>query len=293
MGADALSGIVAARARRAPGGPAEAEALRHVEALRARHAGTAAVLMYGSTLRDGQIAGRVLDFYVLVDRIGPAYRNALPRLLAAIDQPNVHHLPAGDGRAAPAKYALMTLAQFARRAGPAAFSSYIWGRFAQPSWLVWARDADSERAVIDALAAAARTMIGSARPLLPAGAGPEAVWTRAFSESYRAEPRAEPAGKAAELYRANADYYDALFATASPDATSPETARRRWARRRVWGKAIATARIAKSALTFEGGLDYAIWKIGRHAGVQTDTSGMSRGQKLRTLWRLIRTRAIR
>jgi hypothetical protein len=293
----ALKALIADRARIAPSEPAVGEAHKHAEALRARHgAAVAAVLMYGSTLRDGQIEGRILDFYVLVDRVGPAYRSALPRLLAAIDQPNVHYLPAGAGRAAPAKYALMTLRAFARRAGPGGFSSYIWGRFAQPCWIAWARDPQAEAAVIDALAEAARSMLRSAAPMLPTGASSEQIWTRAFGESYRAEPRAEPAGKAAEIYRANAAYYDALASAVLPglETPSPRAAQQAWARRRVFGKALAAARIFKSALTFEGGLDYAIWKISRHsdAGIDADPQASTLA-KLRTLWRLVRTRAIR
>jgi len=292
--ADPVEAIVCRRARTPPPGPAAAEAQAHANALRGRHGpGVAAILMYGSTLRDGQVDGRILDFYVLVDRIGPAYAKALPRALGALDQPNVHFLPAGEGRAAAAKYALMTLPQFVRRCGPEGFSSYIWGRFAQPNALVWARDEDAEAQVIAALARAARTMLGSAAPLLPAGAAPEDIWTRAFSESYRAEPRSEPPGQAAALYRANADYYDAIANAVGETRGTAEGAQRAWARRRVFGKGLAVARIVKSALTFEGGVDYAIWKIGRHSGAPVSTEGKSRAQKLAILWRLVRTRAIR
>lgn len=295
MASGPLEALIAERARMPAPEPAAAEARRHAEALRARHgAGVAAVLMYGSSLRDGAVADRILDFYVLADRIGPAYQSVLPRLLGALDQPNVHYLPPEDGRVAPAKYALMTLGAFERRAGPAGFSSYIWGRFAQPCWIVWARDAETESRVVAALANAARMMLASSAPLLPRDAGAADVWTRAFAESYRAEPRSEPPGKAAEIYRANADYYDAVAAAALPmlPAAEARAAERAWARRRVFGKALAVARIAKSALTFEGGLDYAIWKIGRHSGADIGRP-RSRAAKIATLWRLIRTRAIR
>lgn len=291
----ALQTLIAARARTVAPEPAASEAQRCAEALRARHgAGVAAVLMYGSSLRDGTVEGRILDFYVLADRMAPAYRAVLPRLLGAVDQPNVHYLPPEDGRRAPAKYALMTLDAFCRRAGPGGFTSYIWGRFAQPCWIAWTRDAEAEARVLAALEDAARTTLAAAAPLLAAGAPAEAIWTRAFAESYRAEPRSEPPGKAAEIYRANADHYDAVAAAVLPalpgaDAGAAEAA---WARRRVWGKALAVARIAKSALTFEGGLDYAIWKIGRHSGAATGAP-RTRGEKIATLWRLIRTRAIR
>ncbi len=297
---DALKRLAAEQALRPLPEPVAEEALRHAATLRGRHAGVAAVLMYGSCLRGGEIAGQVIDFYVLVDRTGPAYRTWPPRLLAMLDQPNVHYLPAGDGRIAPAKYALMTLSAFTRRCTPAASSSYIWGRFAQPCRIVFVRDAAAQALVTEALASAARTMFSAAAPLLPAGAPAEAVWTRAFAESYRSEPRAEPPGKAAELYRANAAYYDALAeAIRAENAPLPSATHVRgaWARRRVFGKTLAILRIVKSAFTFQGGLDYAIWKIGRHSGAPAMLPAWAdrrpRLAKLVTLTRLIRTRAIR
>ena len=62
-----------------------------------------------------------------------------------------------------------------------------------------------------------------------------------------------------------------------PSATrvSPPPPRRRssrgsasggWARRRVEGKVLSVARLAKASATYAGGADYIVWKINRHAG---------------------------
>ncbi len=90
---------------------------RLAEAIRSRTGpGTAAILFYGSCLRKLSSEG-VLDFYVLVD----AYRDANPgRRLAlanALLPPNVFYLEL-DGDAGPlrAKYAVVSLADFARGA---------------------------------------------------------------------------------------------------------------------------------------------------------------------------------
>ena len=39
-----------------------------------------------------------------------------------------------------------------------------------------------------------------------------------------------------------------------------------WTRRRLEGKALSMARLAKASLTYAGGIDYLAWKINRHAG---------------------------
>jgi hypothetical protein len=76
--------------------PAHPSALAIADAIRARHGGIAAILFYGSCLRQPATAPTapegVLDFYVVVD----AYRDAYPgRLLALANKvlpPNVFHV---------------------------------------------------------------------------------------------------------------------------------------------------------------------------------------------------------
>ena len=43
-----------------------------------------------------------------------------------------------------------------------------------------------------------------------------------------------------------------------------------WARRRIEGKLLSIARLAKAAFTYSGGIDYLAWKINRHAGTQIE-----------------------
>ncbi len=71
----------------------------------------------------------------------------------------------------------------------------------------------------------------------------------------------------------------------------------RWAGRRVLGKTLSVLRLIKSAFTFDGGVDYILWKIERHSGVRLPVSPWQRRHPLLAspvfLWRLYRLGAIR
>ena len=53
-------------------------------------------------------------------------------------------------------------------------------------------------------------------------------------------------------------------------AIPPGTASGGWTRRRVEGKLLSVARLAKAAFTYSGGIDYLAWKINRHAGTRIE-----------------------
>jgi hypothetical protein len=64
------------------------------------------------------------------------------------------------------------------------------------------------------------------------------------------------------LVEANIEYYrtvsELLGNTALPKAN--------WRARRFQGRALSIARLIKAGFTFQGGADYAAWKIERHTG---------------------------
>ena len=109
------------------------------QAIAAKHApASRAVLFYGSCLRQQQLDGLMLDFYLIVSD----YRSAYPkRWLATANRlipPNVFYFE-HDGLVA--KYAVLSEADFAPRVRPeAAHVSRSAARFAQPSRLVWTAD---------------------------------------------------------------------------------------------------------------------------------------------------------
>ena len=285
--------------------PVGAAAAARAEAIIGRHGdAVAAVLFYGSCLRrPDPIADDdpVFDFYLLVDDYRQIYPGSIAAFANAVLPPNVFYIehPWRD-RMLRAKYAVVALRPFRDAMSPRAFHSYFWARFAQPVRLLHARDATARDVVLDSLADAVVTLLGRTAGLLGDNVAPATLWTRAFQETYRAELRTETTDRARLLYEADRERYDRLAAPAlaiAGPAGSLRTARAAWCLRRFVGKVLSVLRLTKSAFTFEGGVDYILWKIERHSGVKTTATAWQRRHPLLAApslaWRLYRRGAFR
>lgn len=249
----------------------------------------AAVVFYGSCLRQATDQGLMLDFYVLVDRMGAAIRNPLSAAAGAVLAPNVYYkeMPY-DGRTLRAKVAVMTLSRFLRDTGPDCFASSLWARFSQAALILYARNDVIRGRVIDGLTQAVTTMAHNALPLLPATFTTRDLWIAALSATYGAELRPESAGKAAELVDADLARYERVTAALDTQNVGDRAhAQRMWALRRLQGKVLNVLRLIKAAFTFQGGLDYAVWKIERHSGVKIELSEAERRTPVLTGLRLL------
>lgn len=267
--------------------------------LRRRYGGaTAAVVFYGSCLRMQTDAGLILDFYVIVDRMGAALGNPVSAGFAHLLPPNVyyHEMPF-EGRTLRAKVAVISMAQFLRGTGPDAFTSALWARFAQPAALLYARNAEIERRLVSALAEAVTTTAVRAAALFLEPFSARDLWIRAFKETYAAELRPESAGKSMELIERDLARYEAVTAAlftaneenlyAPPgDERTCQRALSVWRLRRMAGKTLNAARLIKASFTFRGGLDYAVAKIERHSGVKIELTEKERQRPLLTGLRL-------
>lgn len=237
-------------------------------ALAAHYPGAArAVLFYGSCLRQRELDGLMLDFYLIVSDYRDAYRSSWLVFANTAVPPNVFPFE-HDGLMA--KYAVLSEADFARECGLEAGSVSVWARFAQPSRLVWAADDAARVGVVASVARAAPTLFALTGPTMDEGRDdPLAVFRAGFALTYGAELRAERSGRSGSIVDADADYYRRIGAAALaegvPDAGSAATARA-WRRRQFKGKALTLLRLAKATTTFAGGVDYLAWKINRHAG---------------------------
>lgn len=242
--------------------PVDARVSAVARAIAAKH-GTAsrALLFYGSCLREKQLDGLMLDFYLIVSD----YRAAYPkRWLAAANRlipPNVFYFE-HDGLAA--KYAVLSERDFFRMNGPETRSVSVWARFAQPSRLVWSANNAARERTVAAVSRAAPTLLAAAGRRK--GERPLDWWRRAFSLTYSAELRAERAGRHASVVDSDRQRF-ARFT--EPAAAAIERAPKgSWRRRRIEGKALSVLRLAKASATFAGGADYIAWKINRHAGTE-------------------------
>jgi hypothetical protein len=234
------------------------------------------VLFYGSCLRERQLEGLMLDFYLIVSDYRAAYGKSWMAGANRLIPPNVFPFQ-HDGLAA--KYAVLSEADFLRLNGPESLSVSVWARFAQPSRLVWQADEAARERAVAAVARAAPTLLREAHPLF-AGTELLDLWRLAFSLTYSAELRSERQGRAVSVVEADPDRYRRFGAPALEaagirlDSRPGERERRRairlWAKRRRAGKALTLLRLAKASATYAGGADYLVWKINRHAGTRIE-----------------------
>ncbi|PDH68331.1 MAG: hypothetical protein CNE89_04070 [Sphingomonadaceae bacterium MED-G03] len=248
--------------------PADPRAAAMAGALAAKYPDAArAVLFYGSCLREANLDGLMLDFYLIVSDYPAAYGKSWLARANALVPPNVFPFEHGG---LIAKYAVLSEADFARLNSPAADNVSVWARFAQPSRLLWASDDLARQRAYAAVAQAAPTLLSLARPV--AGDGPDVLdlWRTGFTCTYGAELRAERTGRSLSIVDADPDRYRRFGEAALADGLppSPADATALWRRLQRRGKRLSVLRLAKASFTYAGGIDYLAWKINRHAGTR-------------------------
>ena len=274
------------------GQPVDPRVVAMANAIADRHGpASRAVLFYGSCLREKQLDGLMLDFYLIVSNYGAAYDKGWLAKANKLIPPNVFPLQ-HDGLTA--KYAVLSETDFYRLNGPETRNVSVWARFAQPSRLVWARDKEASGSAIAAVARAAPSLLAAARPY-PDGDELE-PWRHAFSLTYSAELRAERKGRSGSIVDTDRDRYRRFLAPALA-AIEPNASQGNWLRRSVEGKLLSVARLAKASLTYTGGAEYIAWKINRHAGTDIELKPWQKRHPLLAaislLPRLLRSGAIR
>jgi len=272
--------------------PVDPRVTAMAEAIAARHgAASRSVLFYGSCLREKQLDGLMLDFYLIVSDYAAAYDKAWLAKANALIPPNVFPF---QHDCLAAKYAVLSEADFYRLNGPETRNVSVWARFAQPSRLVWAADDGAREAAIHSVARAAPTLLAAAgkvekEPVLD-------WWRRAFALTYSAELRAERKGRAGSVIDADITRYE-RFSPAVIAAINPYARSGGWARRQIEGKLLSVLRLAKASATYAGGAEYIAWKINRHAGTAIELKPWQKRHPLLAaislLPRLLRSGAIR
>jgi len=296
-----------------PGIIALADAARnlHGESVRA-------VLLYGSTMRTGNVHDGLADLYLLVDDYRSAFNSRTLAFFNKLLPPNVFYLEVPyQGHVLRAKYAVFTLADF-RKGAARWFHSYLWGRFSQKSLLIYANDKQVADQVRETLAIAVMTFVMRTLPQMQTAFTARDLWSRGLSLSYRSELRTEQPAATSRLYDTEPHYYQALTSailgtipavrkieTDCPGPCYQYTVSRKarrvndvaWRLRILQGKGLSILRLLKGAVTFKGGVDYILWKIERHSGIRVEV-----GPKLKrvpplallvVLWRLYRKDAFR
>ena len=273
--------------------PVDPKVAAMASAIAAKH-GTAsrAVLFYGSCLRQKQLEGLILDFYLIVSDYRAAYGKSWLATANRLIPPNVFYFE-HDGLVA--KYAVLSEADFYRLNGPETRNVSVWARFAQPSRLVWAADDEARANIVAAVTRAAPTLLAAAGRR--EGERPLDWWQRAFALTYSAELRAERQGRSTSVVDTDRDRYERFSVPVIAAIPALLARPSSWARRRIEGKALSVIRLAKASFTFAGGVDYIAWKINRHAGTDIQIKPWQRRWPLLAaislLPRLLRSGAVR
>ena len=273
--------------------PADPKVTAMASAIAAKHGpASRAVLFYGSCLRQKQLEGLMLDFYLIVSDYRAAYGKSWLATANGLIPPNVFYFE-HDGLVA--KYAVLSEADFYRLNGPETRNVSVWARFAQPSRLVWAADDEARSNSVAAITRAAPTLLAAAQE--SEGEQPLDWWRRAFALTYSAELRAERKGRGTSVVDMDRDRYERFSGPAIAAIPALMARPSSWARRRIEGKALSVIRLAKASFTFAGGVDYIAWKINRHAGTDIQIKPWQRRWPLLAaislLPRLLRSGAVR
>jgi len=294
--AGALTDLVAAELTE----PVDPRVVDMAAAIAARYGKAArAVLFYGSCLRQRELGGLMLDFYLIVSDYRAAYGRGWLSFANRLIPPNVFPF---EHQGLVAKYAVLSEADLVRECGTEARSVSVWARFAQPARLVWVSDEAARARTVASVASAAPTLFALTRPTMAAGRDdPVEIFRAGFALTYSAELRAEGRERSGSIVDADREYYRwlgrAVLAADGPPERPALAEARAWRRRRRKGKALTLLRLAKASTTFAGGIDYLAWKINRHASAKIEVQPWQRRwpfvAALILLPRLLRRGAIR
>lgn len=284
----------------------------------ARDSGTiCAMLLYGSGLWQGYSEDTVWDMHVLVESYKGFNDKIWHRLAGSVIAPNVYYFefPSG-GKTWRCKCNVMRMDQFQKSARGQCLTPHIWARFAQPCYLAYARSQEDRERTLTALSHCVVTFQKFALPFCEAKEiSSKDLWTAGFQKTYGMELRSERHNRIENLYEARSSQYETRTRTAVQDRllsltlVSPDryrvnlsSTRIRW--RRIlhtvslpFQKVAAIFRIIKSSTTFDGGVDYALWKVERHSGVRVEVTEFQRKYPLiggwPVLWTLWRKGALK
>jgi hypothetical protein len=253
-----------------------------------------AVLFYGACLHKKEDLEGLFDLYVLVERYDTVNRNKLQATLNKLLPPNVFYLevPFGE-QTVRAKYAILSMDDLQKGTSPRWFHSYLWARFCQPTNIVYVRTEEVAEQVNKAFSQAILTFISRVLPRTPQKFTSRQLWSKGLELTYRSEFRPEKADQQVRLFDARPDYFEDItckafagtpylvnkisnLGTPLYSATIPNSvrliSRMTWPLRIVQGKLLSVLRLVKGTLTFDGGVDYILWKIKRHSGVTLEAS---------------------
>lgn len=250
------------------------------------------ILFYGSGLWKEAQDDTIYDFYVIADRYTDIDKNKLSAALGCALPPNVYYMEIKSGsKMLRCKYALIRTDQFLKAAKGKTITPQIWARFAQPARIIYSRDEAAAKTLQEALTQCVLTFHRKTLPLTTQAATPRDIWLRGLQETYKAELRSEKPERTQALFDASADAFTQRTQLAceilNDIKRGSKFAPALSCAKRPLQKLIAFLRLAKATLTFENGVDYALWKIERQSGVSMKANDFQRRYPLIGAWPLV------
>ena len=273
-----------------------------------------ALIHYGSHAHGaGATADSAHDFFVIVDSyrdayrslgatVGTRYRPGVATLLNRVLPPNVIAVADPNGTTpARAKIAVLSLRAFRRACSSRSTDLFVRGRLFQVARLVWARDAESRRAVVDATIEARAGSFEWGRAYLRTPFDIETYCRILLTTAFASEIRPETADRIAGLLDVQRTALHRMYGPLLTWLHDAGTLSQDGSLYRVAGghgawepflssvymrrsKLRATLRWAKYVALYDDWLDYVVGKIARRSGVAIELSSRERRWPLIFLW---------
>ena len=250
------------------------------------------ILFYGSGLWKKPDNDTIYDFYVLVDQLRDFEKRKFSKFLGAIIPPNVYYMEVKDGdKVLRCKYALIRTDHFIKSAVGKTFTPQIWARFAQPARIIYSCDGTTTVKINNCLAQSVIHFHRITLPLTPSNANSREIWLRGLKETYKAELRSERLERTQTLFNANAESFIRRSELVTPLLQNIKRGSKYASIlsqiKRPFQKTIAFIRLMKATATFEGSVDYALYKIERQSGIRLEATDFQRRYPLIAAWPLL------
>jgi len=267
------------------------------------------ILFYGSCLRSQNPFDGIVDMYLIADSYTAFYQQKVSAFGNWLLPPNVFYKEFDVGeQVIRVKYNVLSITDLRRALSGRWMHSYLWGRFSQPVEILWSRDDELRKRIETCLLEAVKTFLERVLPRVSDSGSVSELWEHGLRLSYSAELRSEGPGRAMELVESSLEHYVSASKAVAPslrfplqitgdgrsacyNATVAASSRIAgywsWVLRRLLGKALSLARLVKALFTFEGGLDYAVWKLERHSGQTIELPDRVRRYPLIFVWPLL------
>ena len=238
------------------------------------------ILFYGSALRSNSDKNLILDFYVILETLYPTIKNPILRLFAYLLPPNVYFYQINfKGKKIRAKVAILTMSDFIRGTSINCFTPSIWARFSQQTRLTFYDCEKNKILITHALSEAIKTFLTNTIKTTHYKSNIDELWLKGLHLTYGSELRPENKIKINEIIENDKERYISIGKLALDELNHikinhliNKKENLKWLLRKYWTRLLNILRLIKASFTFEGGIEYLVWKLEKHKGISIKLS---------------------